>query len=89
MKHITLYTWPHCPFCRKAKRLLDDKGYPYNEINIYGNNAKKQELTNMTGQTTVPYIFIGDKLLGVLTNSTTRWRPENSTEWWSRNGFFI
>ena len=64
MKHITLYTWPHCPFCRKAKRLLDDKGYPYNEINIYRNNAKKQELTNMTGQTTVPYIFIGDKLLG-------------------------
>ncbi|MGI6109171.1 MAG: glutaredoxin family protein [Eubacteriaceae bacterium] len=64
MKRITLYTWPHCPFCAKAKRLLDDKGYTYNDVNIYGDNDKKKKLTELTGQTTVPYIFLDHTLLG-------------------------
>ncbi|MDP2844174.1 MAG: glutaredoxin domain-containing protein, partial [Acetobacterium sp.] len=35
MKVIKLYTWAHCPYCRSAKQLLEDKGLKYVEIDIY------------------------------------------------------
>ncbi len=64
MKKITLYTWPTCPYCNRAKQDLEKAGYEYNDINIYGNDEMKQKLTDATGQSTVPYIFLDNKLLG-------------------------
>jgi len=64
MTKIRLYTWTYCPFCIKAKRLLDEREIPYMEIAIDGDNAKKQELYKETGQSTVPFIFIDKKFLG-------------------------
>ena len=38
MKPVTIYTWTMCPFCVKAKRLLDQKGVTYEEIIIDGDS---------------------------------------------------
>jgi glutaredoxin 3 len=63
-KSIELYTWPYCPFCIRAKALLDDKGVDYTDHNIFMNGAEKKRLTDETGQSTVPYIFIDGELIG-------------------------
>lgn len=64
MTNILIYTWTYCPFCVKAKKLLDDKKFPYKEIIIDSNDAKKRELYERTGQSTVPFIFIDGEFIG-------------------------
>lgn len=63
-KDVNLYTWPTCPYCRRAKALLDDLNVAYHDHDIAGDNETKQKLIDKTGQTTVPYIFIGDEFIG-------------------------
>ncbi len=64
MKPIKLYTWRTCPFCRKAKQLLNDNGYAFEEVDILDHPEKKEELTKIYGQKTVPYVFVGEDLIG-------------------------
>ncbi len=61
---VTVYTKQNCPFCVRAKRLLDKKGVPYEEISVEGNDALRTWLVEHTGQMTVPQIFAGDRSLG-------------------------
>ena len=63
-KKIEIYTWGHCPFCIRAKNLLDDKGMPFTEINLDGKDQELIELRERTGQRTVPQIFIDDEFIG-------------------------
>ncbi len=64
MKDLTLYTWSTCPYCNKAKQLLNEGGYEFTDIDITDDPGKKDELTKQTGQRTVPYIFVEDELIG-------------------------
>lgn len=62
---VVLYTTRFCPYCTRAKRLLDSKGLGYEEINIDGSAEKRQEmLQRANGSHTVPQIFIGDRHIG-------------------------
>lgn len=63
---VVLYTTPTCPYCINAKRLLEDKGVPYTNININDITAdERAELSTKTGgYRTVPQIFIGDTFVG-------------------------
>lgn len=47
-----------------AKRLLDDKGAAYTEINVDNNAQLRQEMMIKTQRRTVPQIFIGDTHVG-------------------------
>jgi len=54
-----------CPFCTRAKRLLEAKGVSYNEIDVGMDAAKRKEMLDRAGGChTVPQIFIGDRHLG-------------------------
>ncbi|KQM98136.1 MULTISPECIES: glutaredoxin 3 [unclassified Sphingomonas] len=65
MATILIYTKAFCPYCVRAKRLLDEKGAAYDEIDISMGGAKRQEmLARSNGRTTVPQIFIGDTHVG-------------------------
>lgn len=65
MANIIIYTKAFCPYCTRAKRLLDEKGAAYDEIDITLGGAKRQEmLARANGRTTVPQIFIGDTHVG-------------------------
>lgn len=58
-------TW--CPFSQKAKKLLDDSNIPYHtvEIDLQPNGADiQQALADLTGQKTVPNIFIKSTHIG-------------------------
>lgn len=57
---IDIYTKFACPFCVRAKRLLDEKGATYTEHDITMGGAKREEmLARAPRAMTVPQIFIG------------------------------
>ncbi|MFY8272943.1 glutathione peroxidase [Pseudoalteromonas sp. SSDWG2] len=60
---VTLFTKPGCPFCSKAKALLEQKGYSYEEI-VLGNAVTLTSLKAVTGRDTVPQVFIGGEHIG-------------------------
>ena len=64
MKQVKVYTTPICPYCMRAKQLLDTKGVPYEEIDVSGNDRARMDLAERTGMRTVPQIFIGDHHVG-------------------------
>jgi len=60
---VTLFTKQGCPHCARAKKLLDDKGYDYEEIPLAG-NISSRSVRAVTNRSTVPQIFIGGKHIG-------------------------
>lgn len=64
MPKVTVYTRESCPFCLRAKRLLDAKGVPYEEVRVEGRDDLRVWLAEASGQKTVPQIFVGDRPLG-------------------------
>ena len=66
---VTMYTFTSCPFCKKAKELLDDKGATYTEIALDEREdgaALRARLGKRTGRTSVPAVWIGDEYVGGL-----------------------
>lgn len=64
MKEILIYSSDYCPFCHRAKSLLDGKGLQYKEIVVDGNPALRQEMALKAGRTSVPQVWIGDTHVG-------------------------
>ena len=54
---------PGCPYCVRAKQLLDNKGSEYQEIDV-SDRALRPAMTKLTGGTTVPQIIINEKVIG-------------------------
>jgi len=64
MKKVILYSTDWCPYCNAAKSLLSNKGVEYREINVEGDTEKRAWLVKVTGQRTVPQIFIAGEPIG-------------------------
>ena len=65
MAYIEIYTWKTCPFCIRAKALLDSKGVAYKEHKIDGDEQARDEMAKRTGgKRSVPQIFVNDLLIG-------------------------
>ncbi|WP_395344756.1 glutathione peroxidase [Ningiella sp. W23] len=62
-QEVSLFTKPGCPFCAKAKALLTEKGFDYEEISL-GKDASLASLKAITGRETVPQVYIGGKHIG-------------------------
>lgn len=62
---VEIYTWSTCPFCIRAKMLLDRKGVEYTEYNLDGDEAGRAKMSERAnGRTSVPQIFIDDRHVG-------------------------
>lgn len=62
---IDIYSKFGCPFCVRAKHLLDKKGAKYNEFDITMGGKKRDEMIKRAPQArTVPQIFIGETHVG-------------------------
>lgn len=59
---LTVYTKNHCPFCDRAKALLESKGIAYTTINIEEQPEHRETLVDM-GLRSVPQIFKDGVLL--------------------------
>jgi glutaredoxin 3 len=65
MAQIEIYTTFMCPYCARAKALLEKKGQNYNEIDVSYDAAKREEMTQKAGgRRTVPQIWINGAHVG-------------------------
>lgn len=65
MAKVTIYTTMFCPYCVMAKQLLKRKGVAFDEIDVTGNSALREEMTvKAGGRSTVPQIWIGETHVG-------------------------
>lgn len=66
MSEIVLYTMGHCPYCKRAKNLLSEKGVSeWTEYDLEVVPEKRGEMIRRSnGGRTVPQIFIGDHHVG-------------------------
>ena len=62
---VEIYTWRTCPFCIRAKALLDKKGVEYTEYSIDGDEAARAKMSERAnGKRSLPQIFINDQHIG-------------------------
>ena len=62
---VTVYSTTMCPYCVRAKQLLERKGIKYKEINLSHEAPEvRVELMQRTNHRTVPQIFIKDQFIG-------------------------
>jgi len=62
-KLVSLFAKVGCPFCTRAKQMLDEHGLEYEEI-VLGRDVTTRSLRAMTGAATAPQVFIDGKLIG-------------------------
>ena len=61
---IEIYTTDWCPYCDRAKNLLQSKGLQYTEIDVTNDDLRRQEMINRSQRRTVPQIFINGENIG-------------------------
>jgi glutaredoxin 3 len=64
MRDVVIYTRDFCGYCSAAKALLDRKNVGYTEFNASLEPGRRQEMTQRSGRTTFPQIFIGETHVG-------------------------
>lgn len=64
MTEHVIYTTRYCPYCIRAKYLLDSKGVQYKEIPVDNDYGLRQEMMAASGQRTVPQIWLNGRHIG-------------------------
>ncbi|CRN05847.1 glutaredoxin 3 [Pseudomonas fulva] len=64
MKPVIVYSSDYCPYCMRAKYLLQSKGVSFQEIKVDGKPQVRAEMTQKAGRTSVPQIWIGSTHVG-------------------------
>jgi len=61
---IEMYATDWCPYCSRARRLLESKGASWHEIDIDLSAKARAEMIERSQRTSVPQIFIGGRHIG-------------------------
>jgi len=65
MAHVKIYSSDYCPYCSRAKALLQQRGVTdYEEIVVDGKPELRAQMSQLTGRTSVPQIFVGETHVG-------------------------
>jgi len=64
MAGILMYSTAWCPFCIRARELLERKGKNWEEIDVDGSPELRREMRDRSGRNTVPQIWIGERHVG-------------------------
>lgn len=64
MKTVLIYSTATCPYCVRAKQLLQAKNLVYKEIRVDLDDTERDKMIALSGRRTVPQIFIDDKHIG-------------------------
>ncbi len=62
-KKVVIYSTPTCPYCKRAKEYLSRKGISYTDIDVAEDKEKTKEMTQKSGQMSVPVIIIDDEIV--------------------------
>jgi glutaredoxin 3 len=63
MKNVTIYSTPSCHFCHMAKDFFKEKGIAYTEFDVAGNQDKRKEMVDKSGQMGVPVILVDNDMV--------------------------
>ena len=61
---VTMYATGWCPYCARARALLERKGVTWTEIDVEADPGRRAEMIEKSGRRTVPQIFVGDRHVG-------------------------
>jgi glutaredoxin 3 len=61
---VVMYSTRFCPFCVRAKSLLDSKGAAYTDIGVDSQPQLRREMMQRSGRTSVPQIWVGEEHVG-------------------------
>jgi glutaredoxin 3 len=64
MSQVVVYSSDYCPYCMRAKQLLQSKKVAFEEIKVDGKHAVRAEMAQKAGRTSVPQIWIGTQHIG-------------------------
>jgi glutaredoxin 3 len=65
MPEVEIYTTPLCPYCWQAKRLLQQRGVAFEEVDLWQQPDRRADMVERAGgRTTVPQIFIHGRAIG-------------------------
>ena len=61
---VKMYSTRFCPYCVRARNLLDNKQVEYTDINVDGAPGLRREMIELSGRYTVPQIWIEARHIG-------------------------
>ena len=61
---VVMYSTRFCPYCMRARALLDGKGVSYTDIGVDGRPELRRQMVERSGRYTVPQIWIGEQHVG-------------------------
>ncbi len=61
---VKMYSTRFCPYCIRARMLLESKGVEFEDIGVDGDPDQRREMMALSGRRTVPQIWIGDTHVG-------------------------
>jgi glutaredoxin 3 len=64
MAEVIVYSSDYCPYCSRAKQLLQNKHVSFEEIRVDGKPQVRAEMVKKSGRTSVPQIWIGTTHVG-------------------------
>ena len=64
MSQVIVYSSDYCPYCIRAKQLLQSKKVAFEEIKVDGKPQVRAEMAQKAGRTSVPQIWIGARHIG-------------------------
>ncbi|KTD80525.1 glutaredoxin 3 [Legionella waltersii] len=64
MTSVIMYSTGYCPYCTKARKLLDKKGIDYIDMRVDIQTELRDEMIQRSGRHTVPQIFINGQAIG-------------------------
>mmetsp|Transcript_122798 Transcript_122798/g.244270 ORF Transcript_122798/g.244270 Transcript_122798/m.244270 type:complete len:537 (+) Transcript_122798:21-1631(+) len=64
MQHIVLFTRPGCPYCLRAKALLQSLNVEFGVVDVGIETDRRQEANELSGSNTLPQVLVGRRCLG-------------------------
>ena len=64
MPPVKMYTTRFCPYCMRARQLLESKNVPSTALAVDNDPSLRQEMMERSGRRTVPQIWVGDTHIG-------------------------
>jgi glutaredoxin 3 len=64
MAEVIIYSTTYCPYCTRARQLLENKGIEYTDIQVDEKPDKREEMIAKSGRSSVPQIFINGQHIG-------------------------